>query len=405
MTKNDTAIVLKKGAATFSIIGKSKINDYTYDLEHEYDSGWTSNIMNIGIDCGNGNTVYTEMSGGYFPPKYKKDNVIYVHGITEDENGKKKEDFDNSFTVNWEDRFDETILETVANSCFITVGIEKDDKEKTFYKKFLTEYDAVRYISEHLENDTVVTASGKIVYESDGENTYIKKKINNIALSKAEEDSFKATFKQTILIDSDSIGKIDKEKNTIPMSVYVVDYVGKPKINGKKITVKKNFAFPVNMEFAISENTDLTANQLSKFFKAKKNEIIELTVVGNIVEGATIVNITDDDIPDDIKELIELGLYSEDEAKAKCAIGNNNREKRMIITKPAITYVGEDDNRKPTVAIDRNKYKPKDIALYSLYLTTLDTNNENIKGKDYEEFTPDNNDEDDELMALLDDLD
>ncbi|MDE6148742.1 MAG: hypothetical protein K2F81_01425, partial [Ruminococcus sp.] len=334
MTKKDTSIALKKGAATFSIIGKAKINDYTFDLEHEYDSGWTSNIMNIGIDCGKGNTVYAEMSGGYFPPKCKKDNVIYVHGVTEDENENKKEDFDNSFTVDWEDRFDETILETIGNSCFITVGIEKDDKEKTFYKKFLTEYDAVQYISEHLESDTVVTVSGRIVYESDGENTYIKKRINNIALSKAEDNDFKATFKQTILIDNDTIGKTDKEKNTIPMSVYVVDYVGKPKINGKKITVRKNFAFPVNMEFAIGENTDLTTKQLSKFFKAKKNEIIELTVVGNIVEGATIVNITDDDIPDDIKELIELGLYSEDEAKAKCAIGNNNREKRMIITKP-----------------------------------------------------------------------
>lgn len=403
MTKKDTVIALKKGVATFSIIGKVKINDYTFDLDHEYDSGWTSNIMNIGIDCGNGNTVCSEMSGGYFPKKFKKDNLIYVHGVTEDGNGNKKDDFNNSFTVAWEDRFDETILETIGNGCFITVGIERDDKEKTFYKKFLTEYDAVKYISEHLENDTVVTVSGRLVYESDGENTYIKKKINNIALSKAEENDFKATFKQTILIDSDTIGKQDKEKNTIPMSVYVVDYVGKPKINGKKITVRQNFAFPINMEFAVGENTDLTTKQLSKFFKAKKNEIIELTVVGNIVEGATIINITDDDIPDDIKELIELGLYSEDEAKAKCAIGNNNREKRMIITKPAIIYVGEEDNKKPTVAIDKDKYKPTDISLYSTYLSSIENND-----ADYEEFSPidnKNDDEDDDLMALLNDLD
>lgn len=406
MANKETKTVLKKGSANFQLIGKAKINDFSFDLNHEYNSGWTSNIMNLGVDCSNGNVVYAEMSGGYFPPKYKRDNVIYVHGVKTNENGQTVEDYDNSFTVDWEDRFNESILETIAKSCFITVGIEKDNKGKTFYKSFLAEYDAVQYLSEHLENDTVVIVNGKLTYESDGERTYIKKKINNIALSKANENDFKATFKQTILVVNDSIGKPDKEKNTIPMSVYVVDYVGNPKINGKKISIKRNFAFPVNMEFAIGENLDLTQKQLTKFFKTKKNEVTELTVVGNIVEGATIVNITDDDIPDDIKELIELDLYSEEEAKAKCAIGNNNREKRMIITKPAITYVGDDDNRIPTVAIDKNKYKPNDIELYSSYLAEITEDDDNTESTEYEEFSPDSDtDEDDELMALLNDLD
>lgn len=404
MAKNEL-MPLKKGKASFTLIGKAKINDYTFDLDHEYDSGWTSNNMNIGIDCGDGNVVYAEMSGGYFPAKYNRDNKVYVHGVKVDDNGKNVDDYENTFTIDWDDRNDSSILETIGKGCFITVGIEKDEKGNTFYKDFLTEYDAVQYLSEHLADETVINVKGVISYETDGEKVYIKKKINNIALSKAESDKFKATFVQTILLDDGSIGKPDKEKNTIPMSVYVVDYIGKPKINGQKIEVKKNFAIPVNMEFGIGENAELAVKQLSKFFKAKKNEIIEMTVEGNLIEGGSIVNITTDDIPDDIKELIEMGFYSEEEALAKCAVGNTSREKRMIITKPSITYIGEDDNRKPTVSRDDKKYKPADLQFFSAYLSTLDLdnssdNNDNGANDD----TDSSGNDEDAFMKMLKDL-
>ena len=404
MAKNEL-MPLKKGKASFTLIGKAKINDYTFDLDHEYDSGWTSNNMNIGIDCGDGNVVYAEMSGGYFPAKYNRDNKVYVHGVKVDDNGKNVDDYENTFTIDWDDRNDSSILETIGKGCFITVGIEKDEKGNTFYKDFLTEYDAVQYLSEHLADETVVNVKGIISYETDGEKVYIKKKINNIALSKAESDKFKATFVQTILLDDGSIGKPDKEKNTIPMSVYVVDYIGKPKINGQKIEVKKNFAIPVNMEFGIGENAELAAKQLSKFFKAKKNEIIEMTVEGNLVEGGSIVNITTDDIPDDIKELIEMGFYSEEEALAKCAVGNTSREKRMIITKPSITYIGEGDNRKPTVSRDDKKYKPTDLQFFSAYLATLDLDNPSDNNDNgVNDNTDSSGNDEDAFMKMLEDL-
>ena len=404
MAKNEL-MPLKKGKASFTLIGKAKINDYTFDLDHEYDSGWTSNNMNIGIDCGDGNVVYAEMSGGYFPAKYNRDNKVYVHGVKVDDNGKNVDDYENTFTIDWDDRNDSSILETIGKGCFITVGIEKDEKGNTFYKDFLTEYDAVQYLSEHLADETVINVKGVISYETDGEKVYIKKKINNIALSKAESDKFKATFVQTILLDDGSIGKPDKEKNTIPMSVYVVDYIGKPKINGQKIEVKKNFAIPVNMEFGIGENAELAAKQLSKFFKAKKNEIIEMTVEGNLVEGGSIVNITTDDIPDDIKELIEMGFYSEEEALAKCAVGNTSREKRMIITKPSITYIGEGDNRKPTVSRDDKKYKPTDLQFFSAYLATLDLDNPSDNNDNgVNDDTDSSGNDEDAFMKMLEDL-
>ncbi len=388
---------LKKGKANFTLIGKVKINDYTFDINHEYDSGWTSNIMNISVDCGDGNVVYAEMSGGYFPSKHMRDNKIYVHGV-KDDNGNMIDDYENTFTVDWDDRDNKMILETIGKNCFITVGVEKDEKGNTFYKNFLTEYDAVQYLSEHLVNDTIVNIKGVISYETDGEKVYVKKKITSMALSKADPDNFKATFVQTILLDDKSIGKPDKEKNTISISAYVVDYIGKPKINNKKIEVKKNFAIPVNMELAINDNIELTTKQISKLYRAKKNEIIEITVEGNLIEGGSIINITADDIPDDIKELIDLGLYTEKEALMKCAVGNTSREKRMVIIKPVITYIGEEEARKPTVSRDCKKYIPNDLVFFGAYLATLEnTDDTSIKG-DISDT------EDDELLALLNDL-
>ena len=244
---------------------------------------------------------------------------------------------------------------------------------------------------------------GNMAYETTGENTYIKKKMTYIALSKAEPKDYKAGFVQTILLDDQSVGKeIDKEKNTINISAYCVDYIGKPKIDGKKIEVRKNFAIPVTFEYALDDDKELVAKQLKTYFKAKKNEVIELTVVGKIVEGATIVNVTLDDIPDDIKELIELNYYTEEEALEACAVGNNNREKRMIIVKPYITVAGNDDKKIPTVAINKDKYNVNDLEFFNDYLASLNVDDSDDNYETIEPTSDDN--EDDDFMALLNDI-
>ena len=106
--------------------------------------------------------------------------------------------------------------------------------------------------------------------------------------------------------------------------------------------------------------------------------MFEITVEGSIVEGASIVNVSDNDIPDDIMELKELGLYTEDEVKAKCAVGGSSREKRLIIRKPSITYIGEGETRTPTVASDKKKYKESDKVFFAQFLANLTPNKEDV---------------------------
>ena len=393
MAKTKERKALKKGKAAFNLIGRVKVTDKTFNLDNSYDSGWTDNSMYVGVDCGNGNTVYAEMRSGFFPDK---DNVIRAYSKDEkDDAGKSK-----SVEIAWEDRLDESLYDSISDSSFLTVGVEKDVKDKTVYKKFLTAYDAVEYLNEHLEDGMIVNVKGTIGYNEYEGNVSTKKEITSIVLSKIDDEAdFKATFSQTILVDSKSIGKKNDDKGTMELAAYVVDYVGKPKIDGEKIEVKKNVTYPKTFEVAINENPEITAKMLQRFFKPKKGKITEITVTGNLVEGGSTVNITEDDIPDDIKELIEMGLYSEEEAEKKIAVGNGNRERRMIIVKPDITYVGTGDDRKPTVAFEDGKYDEDDLYFYEQAL--LDAGAEPNSDDDTDSESEETSSEDDDLLAML----
>ena len=97
-----------------------------------------------------------------------------------------------------------------------------------------------------------------------------------------------------------------------------------------------------------------------------------------------------------------MGLYSEEEAERRCAVGNNNREKRMIVVKPDITYVGDSENRKPTVAFEDGKYDEDDLYFYEQALVDagVDTDTEKSSDADNEEGT----DEESDLLAMLENM-
>ena len=101
-------------------------------------------------------------------------------------------------------------------------------------------------------------------------------------------------------------------------------------------------------------------------------------------------------------------MYTEEEAVQSCAVGNSSRERRMVITKPLITYVGEGETRKPTVSYDDTKYSPEDIVLYATYLAGLNLDEDIDDTDDDDGFVEiideTESDEDDELLALLGDI-
>jgi len=408
MAKKEKKTLAKQNwQQSFNLVGEVSLNDYTFKLDEKSEkSDWVYNALNLTIDCGEHyGKCNCELMGGY--GSERTNNVVYVHG--KDENG--RDDFNNSYQIDWDDRFEESILEDIGDLCFLTIGLEKDSKDKTFYKKFLTPYDFIAYANEHLADGMVVNIRGQIKYTIYNGNIQCRKEINSIALSSATPDKYRATFTQTILLDKDSATKdsIDKEKGVLNVDAYVLEkfkeYNGWDLTDGGK--VKGGIFIPLhkNFEYVIdTENPELTSKIISKIFKVKKG-VTQVTFEGEFIETGAAVTATEEDLTDDIKELIDLGLYTLEEALAKCAIGGA-KERRMVLLKPAIRMVGEDEEKVPQIQRFEEQFDEEDLLLDCLVAKNEeDDDDEEVPFEEETTESESTSDEDDELAALLDALD
>lgn len=382
MANDKSGIKKTDWKSNFVLVGSAKVNDYTFTIDKQSErSSWVYNSMSLNIDCGEKHgTVRAEMFGGYSPDR---ENIIYAHG--KDDNG--NDDFSKQMTIAWEDRFDDTILDEVGDLSFIVVGLEKTTNGKTYYKNFLSEYDAIAYAQEHLEDGMVVNVKGRLQYSAYNDTVQVRKTIQSIVLSSADEPSkYYARFSQSVLLDKDSasLKDVDKDKGVMYVNARVLDYV--KEINGTEVNGQypfmQQFEFP--MDFTKPE---LCKKVYDKLFKVKKN-VRQVTFDGVFVEGGATVTATMDDVPDDIKELIDMGIYSEEEALAKCS-ASGSRERRMILQKPAIKLVGDD--KTPVIQIFEDKYEEDELVV-------------NVADDEDAPFDTDEQSSDDSDMSWLDAL-
>ena len=354
MAQEIKKIVREDWQSSFTLVGKPVITDYSFKINEKSEkSNWIYNALNLGVDCGErAGTVYSEMMGGY---SEEKENVIYAHGKNED----GSDDFKTQILVGWEDRFNEDILEQIGDMSFITVGLEKTDKGNTFAKKFLSAYDAIAYIKEHLTSDVVVNVKGNLKYSTYNGKTQVRKNITSIFLSKVENPSdFKAAFVQSVLLnkDSASLKNVDKAKSVMYVDAKVLDYA--KELNG--VEIKGQYPFSKQFEFELDlTNQTLCKTIVDKLFKVKKG-ITQITFEGNFIEGGAMVTATLEDLPQDIRDLIDIGVYTEEEALARCS-SNGNREQRMVLRKPHIKLVGEE--KVAVVQKFEEKYTEEDLYI------------------------------------------
>ena len=359
-------IVKNDWVSSFNLIGVPKINDYSFKIDEKSEkSNWIYNAMNLGIDCGDAHgLIFVELMGGF---SAENENRIFAHGKNDD----GSDNFDAQVIVDWNDRFDDGILEEIGDLSFINIGLEKTDKDKTFYKKFLSAYDAIAYIKEHLNENMVVNVKGNLKYSVYNDVVQVRKNVTSIALSKVDDPSkYKATFTQTVLLDKDStsLRNIDKDKGVMYIDARVLDYV--KEVNG--VEVKGQYPYKKQFEFALNlENEKQCKAVYEKLFKVKK-DITQITMEGNFVEGGAVVTATLDDLPDDIRDLVEMGVYTEEEACAKCT-ANGSRERRMVFTKPMIKLVGED--KTPVVQKFEERFTEDDLILDCMTKNKTEENN------------------------------
>lgn len=344
----------KDWVSSFNLIGAAKVNDYTFKIDQRKENSlWQYNQLSLAVDCGEKHgVVYAEMMGGY---DTENNSVIYAHGKNEDGN----DNFDDKIMVAWEDRFNDSILQDIGDLSFITVGLEKTTNEKVFYKKFLSAYDAIAYIHEHLEDGMVVNVKGNLKYSKYNDNVQVRKNITSIVLSKVNEPSkYIAKFMQSILLDKDSIGVIDKARGVIPINARVLDYV--KEMGGTEI--KGQYPFNKTFEYEVDLSDERLVQKIKdKLFKVR-NDVTQINFEGNFIESGATVTATEDDIPDDIKELIEINVYTLEEALAKCS-ENGNKEQRMILKKPVIRMIGNENEKRPVVQKFEKRYKESDLIV------------------------------------------
>lgn len=389
MANEKNVITKSDWVSNFTLIGEAKVNDYTFKIDkHSNKSSWIYNSMNLGIDCGEKfGTVFADLMGGY---SEDRENIIYVHG--KDENGNN--DFGQTFTVDWEDRLNDEVLESVGDLCFITVGLEKTTTGKTYYKNFLSAYDAIAYAQEHLEDGMVVNVRGRLQYSIYNDNVQVRKTIQSIVLSNVDDSSkYVARFTQSVLLDKDSasLKDVDKDKGVMYVNARVLNYL--KELNG--VEIRGQYPYNVTFEFPMDLTKPDTCKKIyKKLFKVNKN-VRQVTFEGEFVEGGAVVQTSWEDVPDDIKDLVEIGVYSKEEALQKCS-ANGSRERRMLLKKPHIKLVGDD--KTPVIQVFDDKYTEDELIIDT---GAAEDDEEEVP---FEEDKPSDESSDDDSMSWLDEL-
>ena len=401
MTNEVKKITRKNWTSRFNLVGRPKLGDYTFKMdEHSNKSSWIYNSMNLCLDCGEkfGN-CYSNMMGGYSP---ERATTLYVHG--KDENG--RDDFGIRMEIDWDDRFDEDLLDKVGDMNFIKVGLERDVRGQTVTKKFLSPYDAIEYIHDNLTEDMVVNVSGNLRYSTYNDHVTINKDITSIYLSRVEDPKdFHASFTQSVIIDKESCNTkdIDKDTGIMPIDAIVLDYI--KEFNGHEI--RGQWPYHMNMEYQFDlSDKDKVKKIYEKLFKVKKG-YTQITFDGEFVSNGGTVTPTIDDIPEDIRSLIGI-VYTEAEALEQCAT-SANRENHMFLKRPSIFMVTDQnnpDNKNAVLQMFPEHYTEDELDMSWVYADSA--NDDEDDGDDNLSFGNDENDKDgntgdnDDWLSMLD---
>ena len=392
----------------FTLVGEAVIKDgiTTFAMDEKSgkaNSDWIYNRLNLAVDCGEKcGMVYAEAMGGYGS---ERDNVIYVHG--KDENG--RDDFQERFTIAWEDRFDKETLKEIGDNCFYEAGFEIDKDGKVVFEHFLSEYDLIKYVRANLKNGDKIKVRGELEYQEYQNRVTSKKKIKSIYLvPDAEKEDFQASFLQTILLQKDNAGKLDKDTNSLPVQARVIEYFNND-VNGER--VKGYYTLPVSFEYRMNTDKPELIKKIKETLFKVKRDVTKATFEGLFVEGGAVVETKLEDLPDDIQQYVSLNIMTEDEAIKKCA-GNGNKIKKMILTKPYIRRVESEDGKgvTPVLMVEERAYKDEDMVPWFITAYKAEQENDDDGDDDYEEENDesvkmDDLDEDEELMKMLNQLD
>lgn len=320
---------------TFNFVGTlnsiKKTDSWSPVETKVYDSGWTNTTVKFNVISNETNRVLVVARGG----KWKDDKKNVVKTMSKGGDGQKSEKID----ISWSKRFDQEQIDKVAGYRKFVVDT---DLKSVRYKL----QDAVKAFEEGNITDELIAETGCKTKEAAeeslkksnakrhvflAESDFAEFVIKVLASEKIKNMKFRVSGNQDISYNQQTgrsyheyhvqrIERVaDDEEDRAEMTIDFygktncvddtgVSDIGKGVINGWTTywdgNAKKNGFVPVEI---VIRNAKL-ASGVSKKFSAIDGEIGQASFVVDVIDGAPMKTITYDDLSDEDKEDVDLGL-------------------------------------------------------------------------------------------------
>lgn len=297
-------------ANTFSMVGKITRRKENAFVEKTFDSGWLINELNLTMTCGD-NVQFLRASGGMWDEKHASKNEVKTFKYNT--NGK-----DEAITVKWEDRNNPEIVATVSNYKTYTVDTETSQARKEIeesgdkaaleaskkkHKIFITAIDFVKWLDKVTSNektkDWVWMVTGEVEYSYSKGNWYrnfVPRRVYHV--DDATEHKCVGTIKTFFTEDCVN----DDNDDVVIFNTYTQYYDQQ---------CKKNCFTP--MPLVIAKDHPKAKGFQKLFSKAEGDEVREFGVNVIYINGAQKVEITEDMLSDEQKELLEMNMITMDD--------------------------------------------------------------------------------------------
>ena len=335
----------------FDVVGEIIVDAKTFTLGQpgKNNQNWIQNIFNPKIEADNGKSMYMRFSSGYDAVKGK---TIYARSKSE-----------TNLEVAFGDRNNENIISLVDEKSFIRVGISKElvkeeatgkEYKQWVYKNFLDTFDVVAFLQQvmPLASKQKVRITGAVKFSTYNGEVQRNYDIQSIYLLNGNEDEGKEMqpkleFTQNVLLTKGCVvDELDKENGVATVNALVMI---KEKKEFKTVPVK------LLMKPQDEKQKETYKKLIPMVFEVPEDKVRKIALDCIFEVGYVAGNVNENDLPQEAKELLDMGLYTMEEVMKMYAV--RERVDNLLIKRPKIKIV----DGKPNVEMNDTEYLPSDL--------------------------------------------
>lgn len=335
---------LKSGQARFEVFGELRVNEDSWgEVRQSTSSTYKYRRAALSVDLGEGRSTFVELMGGYDPnrPILRRLSKTQGEGLMD---------------IPWANRLNENIVANVSPQSLFSVG-KLDENGNIARKVFVSELDAIEEMEKTFKNGDSVHIWGDVEYHR--YNGQIQRRLSIRGISQIVPDSssagrHEAMLRQSFLFSKNSISPDYEdeleEKGKTTITVHVPQYVGKE----EGVEVRKVLPFPQTLVYKANNEDEIKRAKfvIEKFMTVEDDDLVrEVILVVDMYDGVE-TSTGDFELTDDLKDLLDLGVVTEDELKRTSTV-SGKRIRENIVLKP---YVYKDPRTQQITVMSKDRY-------------------------------------------------